>query len=91
VLQAERNPGSTRSMAPEELVRGSRIDEITNVFVLGRIALILLGDHAGTPASWPGPPDALEVLLRATSPERSVRHGSVEALVTEYRAAMRSP
>jgi serine/threonine-protein kinase len=30
-------------MAPEELVRGSRVDERTTVFTLGRLALVLLG------------------------------------------------
>jgi hypothetical protein len=89
VLQAERNPGSTRFMAPEEFVRGAQIDQVTNVFTLGRLALVLLGDRAGAPGAWPGPAAALEVLSRATSAERSERPASVEAFVTAYRAAMR--
>jgi hypothetical protein len=82
VLQADRLPGSKRSMAPEEHVRGSRIDQVTNVYTLARLAMILLGD--------PWPPGALELLLRATSPDRDTRPASVEAFVSEYRAVMRS-
>lgn len=88
VLEADRLPGSTRFMAPEEFVRGSRIDPITNVFVLGRLALVLLGDHAGSLETWPGPVAARELLMRATSPDRNVRPVTVAAFVTEYRAAM---
>jgi hypothetical protein len=68
-----------------EFVRGSLIDQLTNVFGLGRLALVLLGDRAGTPGSWPGPAAALEVLLRATSPDRDARHPNVAAFVAEYR------
>src|SRR5262249_53158182 len=34
--------GSTRFMAPEEFERGARIDERTNVFTMGRAALVFL-------------------------------------------------
>jgi serine/threonine-protein kinase len=79
-LEADRLPGSTRYMAPEERVRGSRIDERTGVFVLGRVLLHLLDSPSG------GRGDAAmgAVIARATEPDPADRWPSVEALATAW-------
>ncbi|MCX6367863.1 MAG: hypothetical protein NTX57_14335 [Armatimonadetes bacterium] len=75
VLTTERNWGSSRLMAPEEFVKGALIDSQTNVFNLGKFVLLTLGSDATETET--------ATLTRATSPEKSLRHGSVAALVTE--------
>ena len=87
-LAEDRTPGSTRFMAPEEFVRGARIDEITNVFSLGRTAMVLLGDRQGRPSAWSGPPEALRVAERAASPDRNDRYGSVRAFAEAFGSAI---
>jgi serine/threonine-protein kinase len=37
--------GSTRFMAPEEFMRGARIDETTTVFTMGRCITVFLADR----------------------------------------------
>jgi hypothetical protein len=75
-------------MAPEEFVRGALVDQVTDVFTLARLALVLVGDRAGSPEAWPGPASARELLMRATSPDRSARPTTVAAFVAKYRDAM---
>ena len=45
VLEADRQYGSRRFMAPEELCRGATIDERTTAFTVGRMARVLLGEE----------------------------------------------
>lgn len=86
VVEAERLPGSSRFMAPEEWRQGARIDEVTNVFTLGRTALELLGSGEGSD-SWRGRSTQLEVAARATAPSRGARYGSVAEFVSAWRSA----
>ncbi len=78
-VEEDRLPGSTRFMAPEELVRGSRIDQVTNVFSYGRTAEVLLRDRLS--------PAQTAVVARATHAERSQRYPSVATFVEAWRAA----
>lgn len=71
-LTMERNWGSSRLMAPEEFVQGARIDQRTNVFNLGRIAQLALGEF--------------EVLARATHPNPENRFATVRELQTAIQA-----
>jgi serine/threonine protein kinase len=80
VLEADRQYGSRRFMAPEEFVRGSSIDERTTVFTLGRTARVLLGE-AG---QWRGSARAERVVDRATATDPAVRFASVEALARAW-------
>jgi len=73
ILEADRLPGSQRFMAPEEFQRGALIDQVTNVFTLGRTAIELLGDGSFSPEAWKGSAAMQEVLLRATNFERITR------------------
>ncbi|SFJ43531.1 hypothetical protein SAMN02799624_04501 [Paenibacillus sp. UNC496MF] len=47
-LATDRNYGSSRYMAPEEFVKGSRIDGVTNVFNLGASAFVFLAEEEGS-------------------------------------------
>jgi serine/threonine-protein kinase len=87
VLDADRLPGSRRVMAPEEFQRGAVIDQATNVFTLGRMAVLLLGDGRPTFDAWRGTPAMKAVLLRATDPERANRYQTVRSFVEDWRQA----
>jgi serine/threonine-protein kinase len=87
VLQSERNLGSSRFMAPEEFRRGATIDQISNVFTLGRTAIILLGDGTRPMTAWRGTDSMRRVVDRATDPDRSRRHPSVRAFVVDWRSS----
>jgi serine/threonine-protein kinase len=97
VLDADRLPGSTRFMAPEEFQRGATIDQATNVYTLGRTAILLLGDglpHATPRAAlenWRGTRAMEGVVLRATSPERAARYPTVRAFVEAWRQVVEMP
>lgn len=86
-VDADRLPGSTRFMAPEELERGAVIDERTTVFDLGRVAMVLL-DEGDMEGRFRGTAAMAEVLDRATRRERAQRHASVRDLVGEWRRAV---
>ena len=84
----DRAYGSTRFMAPEEFQRGATIDQVTNVFNLGRAATVLLGDGTESMDAWKGSDALRRVVERATSPERGRRHQSVHELVEGWRVAV---
>ncbi|MFI1853082.1 serine/threonine protein kinase [Streptomyces sp. NPDC020480] len=86
VLEADRLPGSTRYMAPEEFVRGAVIDIRTTVFALGR-ALRLLLDAGDQERQWRGTAAQLEVVGTATSAAPERRFPSVQSLVEAWRSA----
>ena len=86
VLEADRLPGSKRFMAPEEWQRGAQIDQITNVYTLGRTAFELLGFCRME--NWKGMEAMRAVAERAASPERSARHRSVIEFVKDWRSAV---
>jgi serine/threonine-protein kinase len=87
VLDADRLPGSRRFMAPEEFQRGAVIDPATNVFTLGRTAILLLGDGRVSFDGWRGTEAMKAVLARATDPERVARYPTVRAFVDAWRQA----
>ncbi|MGW1773318.1 serine/threonine protein kinase [Streptomyces sp. NPDC002104] len=86
MLEADRLPGSTRYMAPEEFVRGSLIDIRTTVFNLGR-ALRLLLDAGDEESQWRGTPAQLAVIAKATASEPEKRLPSVRSLADAWHAA----
>jgi serine/threonine-protein kinase len=89
-LDVDRLPGSRRFMAPEEWQRGARIDQVTNVFTLGRTALVLLGDGSGSMEVWKGNEALKDVVTRATALERMQRHQTVREFVEDWRCAVRA-
>ena len=80
VLDADRQVGSTRFMAPEEWQRGATIDTRTTVFTLGRTARVLLGESG----SWRGGPAREHVVERATQPDPADRWPSVGAMAQAW-------
>jgi serine/threonine-protein kinase len=79
-LEADRLPGSTRYMAPEEFVRGAAIDERTTVFALGRAIWHLLD----APTGWRGTPGQAGVVTTATDPDRALCFASVVNLAQAW-------
>jgi len=79
LLDRDSNYWTSKLMAPEEFVRGSRIDQQTLVFNLGRYALLTLPELA----------DALaDILARATHPARAGRYTTVRDYVAALRKAL---
>ena len=89
-LDAERNYGSSRFMAPEEYVRGSRIDRRTNVFAMGAAAFVFLADDGSREECRWQASQALRVVAgRAVSPNREARYDSVQAFYRAWLQAQR--
>ena len=92
-LEEDRLPGSRSLMAPEEFVKGSLIDQTTNVFTLGRIALVMLcGEEREVcwtakrdRACWQGPPPLYDVVHRATEEDRALRYPSFGAFFDAWK------
>jgi serine/threonine-protein kinase len=79
--------GSTRFMAPEEFEVGALIDERTNVFVMGRTALVVLSDGTLRRNAFRGTQALYEVVARACEPEPARRYDCLAAFDTAWRAA----
>ena len=92
VLEADRQFGSSRFMAPEEWRRGAVIDERTTVFTLGRTAFVLLSEvgPGETGAEiWPAATTLREIAIHATSANPSDRFETVADLAAAWRHAIR--
>lgn len=87
-LDRDRTFGSTRFMAPEEWVLGSRIDARTTVYEVGRSGAILLGDRTGSREHFAGTPAMWSVLDRATRRAPEDRFPSVAKFAKEWRSAL---
>jgi serine/threonine protein kinase, bacterial len=83
--------GSTRFMAPEEFELGALINEQTNVFVMGRTALVFLSDGTLKADAFRGPLALFEVVAKACETERSRRFDSMAAFCQAWRAARTAP
>ncbi len=70
--------GSKRFMSPEEYRIDSTIDEITNVFTLGRMGFSLFTDSNYESEEWVLSHERFCILMKATSPERDKRFSSIE-------------
>jgi len=79
--------GSTRFMAPEEFELGALIDERTNVFVMGRTALVLLSDDTLDADAFRGSLALFQVVAKACDPRRSHRFDSMAAFCNAWRTA----
>jgi len=79
--------GSTRFMAPEEFELGAIIDQQSNVFVMGRTALVFLSDGTLDREGFRGTDALFEVVARACNTERRHRFGSMEEFCRAWLAA----
>ncbi len=78
-------PGSTRFRSPEEQVPGAVVDERSTVYVLGRVAQILL-DEGDDDGRWRASDELAAVAGRATEPDPADRYGTVAELAGVWRA-----
>ncbi len=81
-LAMDSNYGSSRLMAPEEFVRGSRLDQRTIVFNLGRYALLSVPELAAPLAP---------ILARAAYPAPAERYPTIRAFTEAFAAAISIP
>jgi serine/threonine-protein kinase len=79
--------GSTRFMSPEEFKLGALINEQTNVFLMGRTALVFLSDGTLNAGAFRGSRALFEVVAKACEPERPRRFDSMAAFCRAWRAA----
>lgn len=87
-LQTDRLFGSSRFMAPEEFVKHSRIDQVTNVFTMGAAAFVFLADGSRAREDWRGSEAAYRVASKAASHERGERYDSVRTFYSEWLKAI---
>ena len=80
--------GSRRFMAPEEFQKGERIDEKTNVFILGRTAFVLLANNSDSRDDWKGNDAMWQVAKKATNTEKQLRFQSVQEFVSAWHTAI---
>ena len=80
--------GSTRFMAPEEFQEGERIDERTNVFTLGRTAIVLLANSSDSRDDWKGSEALWQVAKKATNADKQSRYPSVREFVSAWHTAI---
>ncbi|MBQ8967495.1 serine/threonine protein kinase [Ruminococcus sp.] len=78
--------GSSRFMSPEEYEKGAQLDEMTNVFTLGQTGFSIFTDSSYDPAAFPLGKGCYDVLMKAVSPEREKRFGSI----AEFEAAWKN-
>lgn len=76
--------GSSSFMSPEEFKLGANIDEITNVYTLGAIALALFGNYKRNFENWALSKELFEVIIKSTNDDRNKRHQSIEELIKEW-------
>ena len=77
--------GSSRFMSPEEFELNAIIDERTNVFNMGAMAFVLLGDGKDRSfTKWEASSDLYEIAYRAVNENRTVRYASVEEFYEEW-------
>ena len=79
--------GSTRFMASEEFELGAIIDEVTNVFTMGRVISVFLSDGTLEFTPFRGGRSLYEVMIRACRPERKERFPSMRAFHEAWLAA----
>lgn len=89
-LEQDRMPGSDRSMAPEEFVRGAWIDQSTTVFNLGRFIIQALSsrDDGRWHAEFQGGPALASVLTRAIQLDRDRRFSTVREFMAAFVVAV---
>ncbi len=80
--------GSARFMSPEEYEKGAVIDEITNVFTIGRMGFSIFTDSDFSLECWPLSEDAFHVLEKAASPEWRERYASIAEFKAGWLAAL---
>lgn len=84
INQVGRMWGSSRFMSPEEFSKGSVIDEITNVYLMGATAFALFANYNRTLKEWPLSEELYNVALKAINYERNYRQQSIKEFIEEW-------
>jgi serine/threonine protein kinase len=79
--------GSSRFMAPEEFEFGAVIDQRSNVYTMGRTALLFLSDGTLSPASFRGSGPRYEVARRACASDPADRFEGMASFYTAWLSA----
>jgi len=80
--------GSSRFMSPEEYKFGEPIDEISNVFTIGKMGFAIFTDSDLSLERWPLSAAAFHVLEKAASPDRRDRYASIAEFQKYWRKAL---
>lgn len=88
LLEEERLPGSRSLMAPEEFCKGSMIDHRTNVFTMGALAFMFLGNGVRGRDHWRVSEQLFQVAYKAVSPNREERYANVKDFYSEWNRAL---
>ena len=75
-------------VSPEELIPGSRIDEVTMVYTMGAAAFSIFTDYDRSPDAWTFNENLYAVVIKAVSDDRNARQQSIAQLISEWRAAI---
>jgi serine/threonine-protein kinase len=81
--------GSSRFLSPEEYVLGETLDEITNVFTMGKMGFSLFTDSEEDPSVFPLSQAEYDVLRKAASDRRGDRYTSISEFETAWNDAVR--
>ncbi|MBR4224657.1 MAG: serine/threonine protein kinase [Oscillospiraceae bacterium] len=78
--------GSERFLSPEEYTLGSVLDEVTNVFTLGKMGFSLFTDSDEDESVFPLDKAHYDVLKKASSADRADRYPSIEAFEAAWNS-----
>lgn len=76
--------GSSRYMSPEEFVKGSQINEATNVYTMGALAFALFADYDRSPDHWQLGQNLYEVVKKATAEDPRDRWQTIQAFFSSW-------
>lgn len=76
--------GSSSFMSPEESIKGSTIDEVTNVYTLGATAFALFANYNRDKENWLLSPQLYDVAIKAVNNDRNYRQKSINELIQEW-------
>lgn len=80
--------GSSRFMSPEEYKYGEKIDEISNVFTIGKMGFSILTDSDLSFENFPLSQESFQVLEKATHPDRCERYASIAEFKKHWLKAL---
>jgi len=77
--------GSANFVSPEECTPGLRIDEITMVYTMGATAFSIFSDYDRSLEKWKLNKSSYQVLKKAVSNDRDMRHKSIHQFIYEWK------
>ena len=77
--------GSANFVSPEEMIPGSRVDEITMVYTMGATAFSIFSDYDRSLEKWTIDERLYEVANRAVSDDRDMRQQSIREFMLEWK------